>query len=260
MDNNEPTQSNPYAPPIASLEDDHTEAAGIFNPAGSKVPAGHSLEWISAAWGDYMRSFGAWTGLSALYLLLSMVVSCIPIGNQILLCMLAGGFLIGCQRFQDTGVIEVGDLFAGFQSAGSGLAITGLIQAGIYYVFFVPGFVLQMAASLGHAAPQLIVGATIVYYLLAFIGSFVLKLTIFAPALVVFHNMEPLSAVKTSVSVCFKNFGAFIIFVILSYLMLACGFMCCLIGLIFVMPIYIPAYYHAYREIFLSLETAGLNE
>lgn len=108
--------------------------------------------------------------------------------------------------------------------------------------------------------PHLIIGATAVYYLLAFIGSFVLKLTIFAPALVVFHNMEPLRAVKASASVCFKNFGAFIIFVILSYLMLACGFMCCLIGLIFVMPLYIPAYYHAYREIFLTPETAGPDE
>ena len=77
MDNNDPAQSNPYAPPAAILEDEHFEATATFNPAGHKVPAGHALDWIGTAWNDYTRAFGAWLGLSALYLLLSMMVSCL---------------------------------------------------------------------------------------------------------------------------------------------------------------------------------------
>jgi len=255
MDNQDPSQNNPYAPPVASLEDERQRTDSTFNPQGNRVPAGRALEWIGSAWEGYRRAFGAWLGISALYLLLGLVVACIPVGNQVLMCLLAGGFLIGCQRFHETGSIEVGDLFAGFQTAGSGLALTGLIQAGIYYVFFLPGFILQMVATFTHADQKLIWAATGLYYVLAFLGGVVLKLTLFAPALVVFHNVEPLTAIRTSIAVCFRNFGAFLVFVILSYLLMVGGFMCCMIGLIFVMPLYVPAYYSAYRDIFLHSDT-----
>lgn len=256
MDNLPPGNANPYAPPAAQIEDAAPANDGTFDPRGRKVPAGNVTGWFGAAWENYARRFGSWLGISALYLLLGVLAACIPLGNQVLVCLLTGGFLIGYQRFIETGEIEIGDLFAGFQNHGGPLAIAGLIQAAIYYVFFLPGFVLQLAAGLTHAGPHLIISTTILYYVLAFLGSLALKLTIFAPPLIIFHGMEPWAAIKASFNACFRNAGAFIIFLILSYPLLVAGFLFCLIGLIFVMPLYIPAYYHAYREIFLTAEPA----
>lgn len=246
-----PLPDNPYSPPVSDVEPTSaTFAGGTFNQVGRTVPSGHATDWIAQAWKVYSSHFGTWLGISAIFLVISAAVICIPAGNQVIVCIMSGGFLIACQRMNDTGRIEIGDVFAGFQTSGGQLALTGLIQAGIYYVFFIPGYILNLAGTLANipvGAKLLCLG---IYTLLTITATVALKLTIFAPALVIFHGMQPWEAIKTSAAAWKKNPGAFLLFMLLAHLMMAGGLVLCLIGIFFVLPLYMIGCYRAYRDIF----------
>lgn len=248
-----PSSDNPYAPPASDVE--HAARAftdGAFQRTARDVPAGHATDWIGQAWRIYSSRFGTWLGISALFLIICAAAACIPAGNQVIACIMGGGFLIACQRLHDTERLEIADVFAGFQVAGGQLALTGLIQAGIYYVFFVPGYILNLVATLADIpgeAKLLFMG---IYILLTITATVALKLTVFAPALVIFHGMQPWEAIKTSAAAWKKNAGAFLLFMFLAHLLMTGGVVLCLVGIVFALPLYMIGCYQAYRDLFLT--------
>ena len=73
----------------------------------------------------------------------------------------------------------------------------------------------------------------------------------FAPALVVFHQVAPWSAMKLSFRACLRNFWVLSWWGILAFLLCLLGTLMLFIGLLVVMPVLEYSIYLAYREIFL---------
>lgn len=264
MDNNNPGQNNPYAPPSANVDegDQGFDHAANFIPEGQIIPIGMIPGLFSEAWGIFRNQPGQWIGCGLLFLLICGLCGCIPIGGQIIGALMLGGFMITCARARDTGVVEFGDLFAGFQTHGSPLAIFGLIQAGFYYVIYGPFAISQLVLTFTSAHDHsLLVIVKILALIAQAVGAFILGLSNFAgPSLIVFHGFKPFDAFKASLSAWFKNWGFGLLFGLLALLILAAGVIACCLGFLVAFPISAIANYLVYRAIFLADNRATISD
>ena len=79
----------------------------------------------------------------------------------------------------------------------------------------------------------------------------VMMAVMFAPALVFFHQVAPWSAMKLSFRACLRNFWVLSWWGILATVLMFCGFLMLLIGLLVMLPVLWYSSYLAYRDIFL---------
>lgn len=122
---------NPYAPPASDVDGDKlVQEDSTFIPEGRVVPAGQASNWFGLAWNMFKPSALMWILTFLVFSLVSSMGSCIPVGGQVLFALMLGGFMITCARQRETGTLEIGDLFGGFQNQAGPLAILGLIQGG----------------------------------------------------------------------------------------------------------------------------------
>jgi uncharacterized membrane protein len=74
----------------------------------------------------------------------------------------------------------------------------------------------------------------------------------FAPALVVFHNVAPLDAMKMSFAACMKNIVPFLIYGLVFIVLFVVGAIPLGLGLLVVIPLMITSTYTSYRDIFVG--------
>ena len=79
----------------------------------------------------------------------------------------------------------------------------------------------------------------------------VMMAVMFAPALVFFHQVAPWSAMKLSFRACLRNFWVLSWWGVLATVLMFCGFLMLLIGLLVMVPVMWYSSYLAYRDIFL---------
>jgi hypothetical protein len=253
---NDNSNPNPYAPPSASLDDQAQDFANTLNfiPEGQVIPAGMASELYGVAWNTFKRQPWAWIGITLVFTLLVALTGCIPAGGQVMAALLLGGFMIACARFWDTGVVEIGDLFAGFQTHGAPLAIFGLIQAAFVYTIHGPFAVAELVLTLtsGHFH-QYLLTIKILSAVTQIIGIFIVGLSNFAgPALIVFHGFKPFDAFKTSISAWIKNWTFGLLFWLFSIIVMICGIIACCFGVFVALPLSFIASFLAYRAVFLA--------
>ena len=135
MENRDPSSPNPYAAPVARVDDPSAAAhPGDFSPDGERVPAGHGMRWIVEGFGIYKTQPMLWIGMSFAFLVITFAVQLVP-----LLGWLAGGVLgpvwiagimIGCQAIMTGERMRFAHLFAGFsQNAQAHLRGVGACPA-----------------------------------------------------------------------------------------------------------------------------------
>lgn len=259
MDNNTPGPNNPYAPPSADVEpvDDGFSQSTEFIPGGRIIRAGVAGDIFGMAWAAFRRQPMPWVGAGLVFMIICGIAGCVPVAGQVLAALMLGGFMITCGRFWNTGVVEIGDLFAGFQSHGGPLAIFGLIQAGFFYLIVGPMWILDKAAPLifqSNENSALIAGiATLMLGIAQIIAGCIVGLSNFVgPALVVFHNLKPFEAFKTSFSAWFRNWSFGLLFWLLGILIAICGVIACCLGIFVAFPVTLIASFLTYRAIFLA--------
>jgi uncharacterized membrane protein len=76
--------------------------------------------------------------------------------------------------------------------------------------------------------------------------------TWFAPALVVFHNLEAVDALKMSFAASAKNLGPLIVLAIVATVLMMLSVVTLFLGLLVLVPTFIAAHYCAYKQIFLD--------
>ena len=154
---------------------------------------------------------------------------------------------------------EIADLFAGFRHNAGQLVMVGVFFAiGIFGIAFI-AFLLVSGGVLGGVVTGKVAGFGIAFGGIMLAGLLVLVLSVpvimatwFAPALVFFHDMQPLDAMKASFAAGAKNFlpmaifGIFLV-VALFFAMLPVG-----MGLLLLLPVFSGAVYASYRDIFVG--------
>lgn len=257
---------NPFAPPkAATLE--APPAEGDYVPDGRKVESGRGLAWFTEAWELFRRSPGIWVVNFIVFMLIMIVFAIIPLGSLVTsLCypVVAAGLMLGCRELEEGGPLTVGHLFAGFRrNAGSLLLVGVLYLVGAMVIGFVIGvsMAIMIPALMGAGAappddPAGMMRMLPVVVLAVLVGmALMLPLIMalwFAPAIVVFHDVQPMAAMASSFKGCLKNIVPFLVYGVVGLLLGILALIPLGLGMLVMGPIIWITMYTGYRDIFVD--------
>lgn len=255
--------SNPFQPPDADIEPvrSPSDQEGLLAEPRA-VPAGQGLEWIREAWELFKVRPLVWILMVIVAGAIFTGLSLIPLLGllaSVMLPLLVGGWMIGCERVRSEGELKFEDLFAGFNRHLQPLAITGLIylaatvSAAIVAIVIGGIFGALFAAALVNTGDMSIFMAMMLGVL---IGTAMLipvvMLIWFAPALIVFHDLPPIEAMKLSFIGCLRNLVPFLVYGLVAMVLVFVGAIPLLLGWLLVYPVLFCAAYTGYRDIFVD--------
>jgi len=261
-------RDNPFAPPTAAVLEPAALELGQYLPGGRKVPAGRGVAWFGEAWDLFKRSPGKWIVILIVFLLISIVLAVVPLGSivsNIITPVFTAGILIGCRTIEAGGSLEVGHLFAGFKKNAGPLLLLGVLYlVGMMLIAVVIGIVMALVlpAFVGTAglpkdfggmmsmAPFIVL---MVLLVLAAMLPLIMALW-FAPALVIFHDVQPMAAMRSSFEGCLKNFVPFLVYGVVGLVLAILAALPVGLGLLVLGPVIWCTIYTGYRDIFLQRE------
>ena len=236
-------------------------APAPFTGECREVDAGACFDWLQQGWALFIAHPGAWIGSSVLLLVILLAISIVPvfgqIGANLLLPLFGAGLLQLCRVQSQGGQPEIADLFIGFRKNAGPLVMVGVIYvAGVFGIAFV-AFLLISGGVLGGvvtgkvAGVGIALGGVMLATLLVMILSVpVIMATWFAPALVFFHHMKPVDAMKASFAAGVKNWLPMCIIGILLMIMAFFAMLPLGLGFLLLLPVFSGAVYASYRDIF----------
>jgi uncharacterized membrane protein len=236
-------------------------APAPFSGASRVVDVGACFDWLRQGWAFFIGNPGIWLGSTLILLILLLAISIVPIfgqiGSNLLLPVFGAGLLQLCRVQSAGGEVEIADIFIGFRKNTGPLVMVGVIYvAGVFGIAFL-AFLLISGGVLGGAISGKVAGVGIAFggFMLAALLVLVLSVPVimatwFAPALVFFHGMKPLDAMRASLGAGIKNWLAMSVFGVMLMVMLFFAMLPLGLGLLLLIPIFSGAVYASYRDIF----------
>lgn len=233
------------------------------------VEAGRGWQWIVDGFALFRRYPLMWIAVTVVLVLIWMVSFLIPLLGPLLFNLLSpvlfAGMMIGCRAVENGEELELAHLFSGFKKNPAALVTIG----GVYLVgtILVVG-VIFMAA--GGSMPPAVFDKSggDVHAVAAAMRSMAFALTIgfalylpllmliwFAPLLVVFNDLTPVEAMKTSFFACLANWLAFLVYGLVILVLWFIASIPLFLGLVVLLPVLICSLYASYKDIFVAAET-----
>ncbi len=269
-------KNNPYSAPNSNLNSDGGNGGTRqFVPDGKEIGSDRPMAWFGQGFDTFKSAPGMWIGMILIFFILAMVISVVPLLGGLALNLLfpvfMGGFMLACHAWRNNQEVKIDHLFGGFQNKLGPLVLVGLFYLiGVIVLFVIIGtiafvFIGGAAAVFGVSQASgasggflgALLGAGIGIFLLLMLLGFLLGIPLamsvwFAPALVLFHNMEPLEAMKASFTGCIKNWLPFLIFFVLYLVFAIVATIPMMLGWLVLGPVIIGSVYAAYEDIFLN--------
>lgn len=260
--------ANPYAAPRAAVAHESDVILGGLIENGRRVEAGRGIAWVSEGFAVFMQSPGMWIAMMLVFFLVLFGLILVPIlgslALNILMPVFAAGLLLGCRALEEDHPLEISHLFAGFRERAGPLMLVGLlyflaiiiVSIGLGIVFFIGAFGMGMTGAMRGGDFGAGMGvASILVMILFFLVALALMLPLamavwYAPALVVFHEQEPLAAMKQSFYGCLKNFIPFLIYGIVLFVLAILATLPVGLGWLVLWPVMIGGLYKSYQDIF----------
>ncbi len=264
---------NPYAPPESDLANPNSNSIQNLTLASSPKSnsAGAAWGWIKSGFANFKASPLFWIINIILMFVIFIVLSLIPflgmLVTNILNPVMMGGLMLGTYAVSKGQPMTVEHLFAGFKKNTGSLVTVGVLYlVGIivlllltgaiaYFTGGFDGFMTLASAQTGQSPdPTQILAA---YSSLKIAGLFYIVMLIplmfsiiFAPALIVMHDLKPIEAMKLSLLGSVKNILPLIIWFILMTLLFILGAIPLALGLLVVIPMLMASTFAAYQTIF----------
>lgn len=262
---------NPYQTPSAPVlqETPVVDTAGFIS-AGRTLGAGAGVDWLTAAWRLFVEAPIIWIVMIVIYILCLAAANFVPFVGSLLSYLLYGviaaGWLAGAHAVACGEKLEVEHLFVGFKQKTSPLLALGALYAGaLILILLVMVVALVVGLGASGAISALFEGDTAQFAEIAESSVMALLLVIlvglallipvmmalwFAPALVYFHDVPPLTALKTSFMACLRNFLPFLIYGIVATIMFVVAAIPLFLGFFVVGPVWFISAYTSYRAVF----------
>jgi hypothetical protein len=257
---------DPYATPRTYAEGASALVPdGRFVPEGRGVPPGRGWQWIADAWAFTGLQRGTFIGVLLLLLLIAVVLGLVPllgaIASSLLTPVFVGGFLLGCDAVRRGERLEVGHLFAGFQTHASKLIGLGALSLAV-----IVAMTVVLVAIFGTTVGSMFLGeqpspeqleAGLAASMLAVLAM--LALTIpwymavwFAVPLIVFERSDVVPALRTSFFACLKNIVPFLVYGIAIFVLGIAASIPFMLGWLLLGPVMMVSIYLSYRDVFYA--------
>ena len=235
-----------------------------------RLPANAGLAWLRSGWALFKRSPVLWVALTLVYFLIYFALALVPLVGAMVSSLLAplfgAGFMIGARALAHDGELELAHLFAGFRgqaapliTVGGVLLITQILVSFVVLAQSGAAFEQLMSAPdpdperarelMNEMMPALFLG------MLLWIPA--MMLSWFAPALIVFHGLRAVPAMKLSFAAVLANILPFLIYSLVLAVLLVLAAMPFMLGLLLWVPVAIASIYTSYVGIFAPDATAA---
>ena len=236
------------------------------------VPAKHAWLWIKTGWALFRKSPLLWVALVMVGVAGTVAFAAIPAIGELLATLLfpllLAGLMLGCRDLERGEELELPYLLAGFRHHPQSLITLGgvnlvgqMLILGIMSATGGAGLVEILMSGTQVDDPEVFAQATEGAGLAVTLGFSLFALLLmagqFAPMLVVFENMRPIDALKTSLLGCLRNWTALLAFSLLMMPVAFIASMPMMLGWLVVMPLMITSSYVAYRDIFFATDATG---
>jgi uncharacterized membrane protein len=239
---------------------------GEYVPGGRKVPASRGSAWFGEGWDLFKRAPGTWIVILIVFMLLSIVLAIIPLGSlvsSIIYPAFSAGLMIGCRTLEEGGQLRLSHLFAGFKKNVGSLMLVGVLYlVGMMLIGLLAGIgaALLIPAMMGSGAMPSDFGSMMVMLpMIALIALVVMAAMLplmmalwFAPALVIFHDAQPMEAMRSSFQGSLRNFVPFLVYGLLALLFALLAALPFGLGFLIYGPLIWCSIYTGYRDIFLK--------
>lgn len=231
-----------------------------------QVNAVNGWHWIVGGFLFFRQNPLIWIALFMVYLLVGMTLSVVPVVGPIMLNLLApvfvAGFMLGCRALDVGEDLEISHLFGGFKKNTAQLiTVGGIYLAGMIVVvgvILLAGGGEALVAVLNHDPAQqrilLSESAGEGFMLASLLGLACLVPLMmaywFAPVLVLFHDMKAMDAMKLSLTACVGNLRAFLVYGVVSMVLMLLAFLPLGLGLLVMIPTITASLYVSYKDIF----------
>ncbi len=234
-----------------------------YAAAGRVRDPAQGWAWIVEGYRYFGRSMGVWILLTVIFFAMLIGLQLIPfigwIAATLLMPVLVGGLMAGCQAIERGGELELAHLFAGFRRNTAQLMLIGLIgfvltiaiMVPVAVVFGIGGFFA--AATDAAAAPAAYGPGTVLAVLV--VAALVVPVNMalwFAPALVMLQDQTAMGAIVQSFKACLRNVVPFLIY---GAVLLVLGFVASIplgLGWLVLGPVILGSVYAAYRDIYFE--------
>jgi uncharacterized membrane protein len=255
-----PEQNNPYAAPSARVAD--AAAGGVDGElieGGRSVPAGRGWAWITEGFALFRESPGTWVLVILALFVILVALGFVPMLNMLtslLYPAFAGGLLLGCRALARGDELELAHLFEGFRSHPKPLLLVGLLYlVGLFALGVLAAMVLGVGFFLGSEDVDASTSPATVLLVGLMVAALAVPLVMavwFAPALVVFHDLDATAAMKQSFSGCLRNIPAFLVYGIVALVLTVLASIPMMLGWLVLAPVLTASLFAGYRDIFLQ--------
>lgn len=238
-----------------------------------KVAAGRGWQWIATAFALFRKNPLIWLVLNLVLAMIGVALSLLPVVGAYVMYLLTplflGGLMVACKDLDSGKDIEIAHLFRGFRQNATHLVTVGgvylvgqVVISGVMLTLGGPEFQEAVRAGVGAMeATQITPEALSRISLALLVGAalFVpLALAIwFAPALVILDNQPGFRALGISMVACLRNILPFLLYSLLSSILLVVAVIPLGLGLILWIPVMLLTLYTSYRDVFAADPASG---
>lgn len=241
-----------------------------FVAEGQSRDFGQGWTWVADAFSLFFKAPLPWIGTFVLVIIVSLAMSFVPLIGQMIINVLWPLILAGLMtvaRNTDRGEpFRMEDLLAGFAGKTGPLFIVGLIYM-LGGLLIIAIFAVIVIATVGMAMlgmildpTQLATGlplTTVLAILVAVLVALALAVPLlmafwFAVPLVQFHGVDGVEAMKRSFFVCLKNIPPFLLYGVVTLVLVVVATIPFGLGLFLAGPVLMLTAYTSYRDVFLK--------
>jgi uncharacterized membrane protein len=248
---------------MSASPDETITLRDAFVPHGRGVPFENGWSWLAAAWSIFKRAAGVWIGMIVVLCLILIVLGVVPILGAVASIIagpvFTGGLMLASRTTDQGGEPQFTQLFGGFKHRfGSLVGVGVLYLVGFAAILFL--VTLATGASvftvINATTPEelMAAGAGLLLAALIFFALLVplLMAVWFAPALVVFHDMGAVAAMKASFAGCLRNVLPFLLYGIVWFIASIIASLPLMLGWLVLGPVTAASIYTAYKDIYFD--------
>ncbi len=238
------------------------------------LTAGHGWEWIKQGYALFMKAPLLWIVLLLICVVAAVAISNVPVVGEPLVSLLMpvvlAGLMAGCKDLGKGEELELAHLFRGFQQHTTQLVTLGGISLVSQFLIFGLMMLVGGSALVGilmsgqpevdpEVMKQAVNGAGLAMLLGITLFSMLIMAMQFAPLLVYFNNVTPLTAMKLSLRAFLNNVAAMLVYGLTFILLAILASMPMMLGWLVLLPIVFTSLYASYSEIFPSAQLASTS-
>jgi len=239
---------------------------------GRIAPAGAGWDWVADGWKLFVRAPLMWIIAMVIVFIATVALALVPIlgsiAVQVLQPVIGAGFIVASHSLERGGDFELEHLFAGFKKNFGNLMIVGLLFL-LGGILIVGIFILFVSVTVGAALltgdPNAVLSTIMGSAMMIVIGLLLVMALLvpllaaywFAPALVIMHDVAPVTAMRESFVACFRNFVPFLVYGVVTFVLAIVAAIPFGLGYLVFVPVVIASIYVSYRQIFTEDDAAA---